>query len=57
MIMPESWAAVLQVFVSVFARRGTFRMFTVPATGMVAATGRRTVVGMPAGAGRARRIS
>jgi hypothetical protein len=57
MIMPESWAAVLQVFAPVFARRGTFRMFTVLATGMVSQTGRRTVVGMLAGAGMAQRIS
>jgi hypothetical protein len=57
MILPESWAVVLQVFAPVFARRGTFRMFTVLATGMVAATGRRTVVGMLAGAGMARQLS
>jgi hypothetical protein len=29
MILPESWAVVLQVFAPVFARRGTFRMFRV----------------------------
>jgi hypothetical protein len=40
-----------------FARRGTFRMFTVLATGMVAQTGRRSVVGMLAGAGMAQKIS
>jgi hypothetical protein len=57
MIMPESWAVILNVFAPVFARRATFRLFTVLATGMVAATGRRTVVGMLAGAGMARRIS
>ena len=57
MIMPESWAVVLNVFAPVFARRGTFRMFTVLATGMVAQTGRRTVVGMLAGAGMAQRMS
>ena len=57
MIMPESWAVVLNVFAPVFTRRGTFRMFTVLATGMVAQTGRRTVVGMLAGAGMAQRIS
>ena len=57
MILPESWAVVLGVFAPVFARRGTFRMFTVLATGMVAATGRRSVVGMLAGAGMARRVS
>jgi DDE superfamily endonuclease len=48
---------VLQVFAPVFARRGTFRLFTVLATGMVAQTGRRTVVGMLAGAGMAQKIS
>jgi DDE superfamily endonuclease len=57
MILPESWAAVLQVFAPVFARRGTFRIFTVLATGLVAQTGRRTVVGMLAGAGMAQRLS
>jgi hypothetical protein len=57
MIMPGSWAVVLQVFAPVFARRGTFRMFTVLATGMVAQTGRRTVVGMLAGAGMAQKLS
>jgi hypothetical protein len=57
MILPESWAVVLQVFAPVFARRGTFRLFTVLATGMVAAAGRRSVVGMLAGAGMARKVS
>jgi hypothetical protein len=57
MIMPESWALVLNVFAPVFVRWGTFRMFTVLATGMVAQTGRRSVVGMLAGAGMAQRIS
>ena len=57
MILPPSWAVVLEVFRPVFARRGTFRLFTVLATGMVAATGRRSVVGMLAGAGMAGRIS
>jgi hypothetical protein len=57
MILPESWAVILQVFAPVFARRGTFRMFTVLATGMVAQTRRRSVVGMLAGAGMAQRVS
>src|SRR5664280_2573012 len=57
MILPESWAVVLQVFAPVFVRRGTLRMFTLLATGMAAQTGRRTVVGMLAGAGMAQRIS
>jgi SRSO17 transposase len=34
----------------VFRRRGTFTLFTVLATGLVARTGRRSVVGMLAGA-------
>jgi DDE superfamily endonuclease len=41
----------------VFKRRGTFVVFTVLATGLVAATGRRSVVGMLAGARRAQQIS
>ena len=57
MILPASWAVVLEVFRPVFRRRGTFRLFTVLATGMVAQRGRRTVVGMLAGAGMASRIS
>jgi hypothetical protein len=57
MILPVSWAVVLGVFRPVFARRGTFALFTVLATGMAARRGRRTVVGMLAGAGMASRIS
>jgi hypothetical protein len=57
MILPPSWAVVLEVFRPVFARAGTFRMFMVLATGMVAASGRRTVVGMLAGAGMAQKLS
>ena len=41
----------------VFRRRGTFVVFTVLATGLVAATGRRSVVGMLAGARMAQQIS
>ena len=40
-----------------FKRRGTFVVFTVLATGLVAATGRRSVVGMLAGARMAQQIS
>lgn len=57
MILPGSWAAVLQPCRPVFKRRGTFVVFTVLATGLVAATGRRSVVGMLGGAGMARQIS
>ena len=56
-ILPGSWAGVLEPCRPVFARRGTFVLFTVLATGMVAATGRRSVVGMLAGARMAQQIS
>ena len=56
-ILPGSWAGVLEPCRPVFARRGTFVVFTVLATGMVAATGRRSVVGMLAGARMAQQIS
>jgi hypothetical protein len=57
MILPESWAGLLEAFRPVFRRRATFVVFTVLATGMVARSGRRSVVGMLAGAGMAGRIS
>ena len=57
MILPDSWAGVLEPCRPVFARRGTFVLFTVLATGMVAATGRRSVVGMLVGARMAQQIS
>ena len=57
MILPGSWAGVLEPCRPVFRRRGTFVVFTVLATGMVAATGRRSVVGMLAGARMAQQIS
>jgi len=47
----------LELFRPAFARRGTFVVFTVLATGLVAATGRRSVVGMLAGARMAQQIS
>jgi DDE superfamily endonuclease len=50
MILPGSWAAVLEPLRPAFRRRGTFTLFTVLATGMVAQSGRRSVVGMLAGA-------
>jgi hypothetical protein len=56
-ILPVSWSVVLEVFRPVFRRRGTFTLFTVLATGIVAQRGRRTVVGMLAGAGMATRVS
>src|ERR1700704_668325 len=57
MILPPSWAAVLETFRPAFRRRGTFTVFCVLATGMVAQTGRRSVVGMLAGARMAGVIS
>jgi len=57
MIVAGSWAGVLEPCRPVFARRGTFVLFTVLATGMVATTGRRSVVGMLAGARMAQQIS
>lgn len=57
MILPPSWALLLETFRPVFRRRGTFALFTVLATGMVAQRGRRGVVGMLAGAGMAGAIS
>jgi DDE superfamily endonuclease len=56
-ILPGSWAGVLEPCRPVFRRRGTFVLFTVLATGMVATTGRRSVVGMLAGARMAQQIS
>ncbi len=57
LVMPVSWAGLLEMFRPAFCRRGTFTQFTVLATGMVAQTGRRSVVGMLAGARMAQTIS
>lgn len=57
MILPASWSALLESFRPVFRRRGTFTLFTVLATGLVLQTGRRSVVGMLAGAGMASKVS
>jgi len=57
MILPASWAALLELFRPAFRRRGTFTLFTVLASGLVAQTGRRTVVGMLSGARMAGTIS
>jgi SRSO17 transposase len=56
-ILPGSWSVLLESLRGTFSRRGTFTMFTILATGMVAATGRRTVVGMLAGARMAQVVS
>ena len=57
MILPGSWSVLLEPLRGTFRRRGTFTMFTILATGLVAQTGRRTVVGMLGGARMARAVS
>jgi hypothetical protein len=57
MILPGSWSVLLEPLRGVFRRRGTFTMFTILASGMVAATGRRSVVGMLSGARMAQAVS
>jgi DDE superfamily endonuclease len=57
MILPPSWVVVLQALRPAFARRGTFTVFCVLATGMVLQTSRRSVVGMLAGARMAQAVS
>lgn len=51
MSLPPSWREVLEPLRAVFARASTFGLFVLLATGLVARTSRRTVVGMLAGAG------
>jgi hypothetical protein len=55
--LPASWQVLLETFRPVFRRAGTFRLFALLATGLVAQTSRRTVVGMLAGAGMATVVS
>lgn len=57
MTLPPSWLQVLLPLRPVFRRSSTFAMFVLLATGLVARTRRRTVVGMLAGAGMATVIS
>ena len=57
MILPPSWDVVLRALRPAFARRGTFTVFCVLATGMIAQTSRRSVVGMLAGARMAQAVS
>jgi hypothetical protein len=57
MILPMSWAALLEPLRAAFRRRGTFALFTMLATGMIAQSGRRSVVGMLAGARMATVVS
>ncbi|WP_219070846.1 transposase, partial [Candidatus Mycobacterium methanotrophicum] len=55
--LPSSWRELLQTLRPVFGRSSTFAMFALLATGLVARTTRRTVVGMLAGAGMAALVS
>src|SRR5512142_1172872 len=54
---PASWRGLLETFRPIFARVGTFELFTVLTTGLVARTSRRMVVGMLTGAGLAVAVS
>ncbi|TQC38866.1 transposase [Rhodococcus sp. WS4] len=55
--LPASWRMLLENLRPVFARSSTFGLFVLLATGLVARTTRRTVVGMLAGTGMAAVIS
>src|SRR4249920_2473453 len=55
--LPSSWLEVLDPLRPVFARSSTFMLFVLLATGLVARTSRRTVVGMLAGVGMAAVVS
>ncbi|MEU2004062.1 transposase [Rhodococcus sp. NPDC019627] len=55
--LPASWRILLETLRAVFARSSTFGLFVLLATGLVARTARRTVVGMLAGAGMAALVS
>jgi hypothetical protein len=55
--LPASWRMLLETLRPVFRRSSTFGLFVLLATGLVARTARRTVVGMLAGAGMAAVVS
>ena len=55
--LPASWLTLLETLRPVFRRSSTFGLFMLLATGLVARTTRRTVVGMLAGAGVAALVS
>jgi DDE superfamily endonuclease len=55
--LPVTWRALLEEFRPAFRRGSTFGMFALLATGLVAQTARRTVVGMLAGAGMTAAVS
>jgi DDE superfamily endonuclease len=55
--LPGSWGELLEPLRPVFRRSSTFGLFMLLATGLVARTARRTVVGMLVGAGMAAVVS
>jgi DDE superfamily endonuclease len=55
--LPATWRAALDTFRPAFRRSSTFGVFTLLATGLVAQTARRTVVGMLAVTGMAAIVS
>src|ERR1700756_1927351 len=55
--LPASWHTLLEMFRPAFRRSRTFGLFVLLATGLVARTARRTVVGMLAGSGMAAAVS
>ena len=55
--LPATWRGLLEMFRPAFRRSRTFGLFVLLATGLVAQAARRTVVGMPVGAGVAAVVS
>ena len=55
--LPATWRGLLEMFRPAFRRSRTFGLFVLLATGLVAQTARRTVVGMLVGAGVAAVVS
>ncbi len=55
--LPVTWRGLLEMFRPAFRRSRTFGLFVLLATGLVAQTARRTVVGMLVGAGVAAVVS
>jgi hypothetical protein len=55
--VPDSWRILLETFRPVFRRGSTYAVFVLLATGLALQAGRRTVVGMLAGAGVAAVLS
>ena len=55
--LPATWRGLLEMFRPAFRRSRTFGLFVLRATGLVAQTARRTLVGMLVGAGVAAVVS